>query len=61
MARRPRPSPVVYHGSVPDMFKVGRDVNATGKLQGGSFAATALTTKCPSKYTDKKSLVGRPR
>jgi cytochrome c-type biogenesis protein CcmE len=47
--------PVVYHGSVPDMFKVGRDVNATGKLENGSFAASALTTKCPSKYSDKKT------
>ena len=46
---------VVYHGSVPDMFKAGRDVNATGKLEGGSFVATAMTTKCPSKYTDKKA------
>ncbi len=46
---------VVYHGSVPDMFKPGRDVNATGKLEGGSFVATAMTTKCPSKYTDKKA------
>ncbi len=43
--------PIVYHGSVPDLFKVGRDVNLTGKLIGGSFMATALTTKCPSKYT----------
>ena len=43
--------PIVYHGSVPDLFKVGRDVNLTGKLVGGSFMATALTTKCPSKYT----------
>jgi cytochrome c-type biogenesis protein CcmE len=42
---------VVYHGTVPDMFKAGRDVNATGTLQGGSVRATALTTKCPSKYT----------
>ncbi|HEY7537548.1 MAG TPA: cytochrome c maturation protein CcmE [Gaiellaceae bacterium] len=42
---------VVYRGSVPDMFKVGRDVNATGILQGGTLAATAMTTKCPSKYT----------
>jgi cytochrome c-type biogenesis protein CcmE len=46
---------VVYHGTVPDMFKVGRDVNAGGKLQDGSLAATDLTTKCPSKYSDKKS------
>ena len=44
---------VVYHGTVPDMFKAGRDVNASGKLEGGTFAATGLTTKCPSKYSDK--------
>jgi cytochrome c-type biogenesis protein CcmE len=43
--------PVVYHGSVPDLFKTGRDVNVTGQLVGTSFVATALTTKCPSKYT----------
>jgi cytochrome c-type biogenesis protein CcmE len=43
--------PVVYHGSVPDLFKTGRDVNLTGRLEGESFVATALTTKCPSKYT----------
>ena len=43
--------PVVYHGSIPDLFKVGRDVNVTGELVNGTFVATALTTKCPSKYT----------
>ena len=48
---RARSIPIVYHGSVPDLFKVGRDVNLTGRMQGGSFVATALTTKCPSKYT----------
>ena len=41
---------VIYRGTVPDMFKVGRDVNATGTLQGGSVVATGLTTKCPSKF-----------
>jgi cytochrome c-type biogenesis protein CcmE len=51
----PATVPVVFHGTVPDMFKVGRDVNATGTLTNGAFVATALTTKCPSKYTaDKK-------
>jgi len=45
--------PIIYHGSVPDLFEVGRDVNVTGQLQGASFVATALTTKCPSKYTSK--------
>ena len=44
---------IIYHGSVPDLFETGRDVNVTGKLQGTSFVATALTTKCPSKYTAK--------
>lgn len=43
--------PIVFHGSVPDLFKAGRDVNITGSLEGASFVATSLTTKCPSKYT----------
>jgi cytochrome c-type biogenesis protein CcmE len=43
--------PIVYRGSVPDLFKTGRDVNVTGKLQGDSFVANQMTTKCPSKYT----------
>jgi len=47
--------PIVYRGSVPDLFKVGRDVNLTGNLVAGSFVATALTTKCPSKYTSTQS------
>jgi cytochrome c-type biogenesis protein CcmE len=42
---------VVYHGSVPDQFKVARDVNATGELKGNTFFANRMTTKCPSKYT----------
>ena len=45
--------PVVYRGSVPDLFETGRDVNVTGTLEAGSFLATGLTTKCPSKYTAK--------
>jgi cytochrome c-type biogenesis protein CcmE len=43
--------PIVYRGSVPDLFKVGRDVNLTGHLEGNSFVASQMTTKCPSKYT----------
>ena len=43
--------PIVYHGAVPDLFKTGRDVNVTGELQNGTFMATQMTTKCPSKYT----------
>jgi cytochrome c-type biogenesis protein CcmE len=43
--------PIVYRGSVPDLFKVGRDVNLTGHLEGQRFVADQMTTKCPSKYT----------
>ncbi|MEI8104992.1 MAG: cytochrome c maturation protein CcmE [Actinomycetes bacterium] len=42
--------PIIYHGQVPDLFKSGRDVNLTGRLEGKAFVATQLTTKCPSKY-----------
>ena len=45
--------PVVYRGSIPDPFKVGRRVIVTGRMQGGTFDAErdSLITKCPSKYT----------
>jgi len=48
--------PVVYKGSVPDMFKTGREVVVDGKLRGGIFVAVpdTLVTKCPSKYAPKK-------
>ena len=49
--------PVIYRGSVPDMFKVGREVRVEGRLRNGIFVANkdSLRTKCPSKYTTKKS------
>jgi cytochrome c-type biogenesis protein CcmE len=48
--------PVVYNGSVPDLFKTGREVVVDGKLRNGVFVAVpnTLVTKCPSKYTPKK-------
>jgi cytochrome c-type biogenesis protein CcmE len=47
---------VVYHGTVPDPYRVGREVVVTGKLQNGTFVANdgSLSTKCPSKYTPAK-------
>lgn len=47
--------PVVYRGSVPDQFKVGREVVLTGKLENGTFVAKndSLVTLCPSKFSDK--------
>ncbi len=49
--------PVVYRGSVPDQFKVGREVRLEGRLRSGVFVAKrdSLRTKCPSKYTPKKT------
>ncbi len=45
--------PVVYTGSVPDLFRVGRHIVVDGRLDGsGSFVGVrdSLVTKCPSKY-----------
>ena len=49
--------PVVYTGSVPDLFKVGRHVYMRGSLGNGVFVAEkdSLVTKCPSKYAPKES------
>jgi cytochrome c-type biogenesis protein CcmE len=44
---------VLYKGSVPDMFRVGRDVVVTGTQRtDGLFVTTpgSMITKCPSKY-----------
>jgi cytochrome c-type biogenesis protein CcmE len=48
--------PVVYRGSVPDLFRSGRDISLRGQLKNGTFVGQpgTLVTKCPSKYTDKK-------
>jgi cytochrome c-type biogenesis protein CcmE len=45
--------PVVYHGSVPDLFAPRRDVVVEGTMRNGTFDAVpnTLLTKCPSKYS----------
>ena len=49
--------PVVYTGSVPDQFKVGRQLVVSGRLKNGTFVANSgsMLTKCPSKYAPKKT------
>jgi cytochrome c-type biogenesis protein CcmE len=49
--------PVVYRGSVPDLFKTGRDIVLEGSFRHGVFVAKpgSLITKCPSKYGPGKS------
>jgi cytochrome c-type biogenesis protein CcmE len=48
--------PIVYKGSVPDLFRTGRDIVVDGRLRNGVFVAVpnTLVTKCPSKYAPKK-------
>ena len=44
---------VIYKGSVPDLFRTGRDVVVTGTQRpDGTFVTTpgSMITKCPSKY-----------
>ncbi len=45
--------PVVYQGAVPDAFKEGADVVVEGKYTSGTFFASNILTKCPSKYEPK--------
>ena len=49
--------PVVYTGSVPDLFRVGRHIYLEGELRNGTFvgAKDSLVTRCPSKYVPKKA------
>ena len=48
---------VAYTGSVPDLFRPGRDISVAGVMRHGTFVATpgSLITKCPSRYTPAKS------
>jgi cytochrome c-type biogenesis protein CcmE len=47
---------VVYHGSVPDQFKTGRDLVLEGTLRNGVFVAKpgSMITKCPDHYAGAK-------
>ena len=56
-SKDPARVPVVYRGTVPDLFKTGRDVVVDGTLRNGVFVARpgSLVTKCPSHYAPAKS------
>jgi cytochrome c-type biogenesis protein CcmE len=53
--------PVVYRGSVPDLFRAGRDIVVGGRLQNGVFVSTpgSMVTKCPSKYSPARTNGGQ--
>lgn len=48
--------PVSYTGTVPDLFRAGREVVVEGTMRNGTFVAKpgTLSTKCPSKYAPAK-------
>ena len=48
---------VDYSGSVPSLFRSGRDISVSGTLRHGRFAATpgSLVTKCPDHYAPSKT------
>jgi cytochrome c-type biogenesis protein CcmE len=48
---------VAYADTLPDQFKPGRDIALEGRLRKGVFVGVpdSMVTKCPSKYTDKKT------
>jgi cytochrome c-type biogenesis protein CcmE len=49
--------PVTYSGTIPDPFRGGREIVLTGKVDQATFVGQrdTLITKCPSKFTTKKS------
>jgi cytochrome c-type biogenesis protein CcmE len=48
---------VLYRDALPDQFKAGRHISLDGRLRNGIFVGKpdSMVTKCPSKYTDKKT------
>lgn len=46
--------PVVYHGVLPDLFRVGQSVITTGSMDGKHFLATEVLAKHDSTYMPKE-------
>ena len=46
--------PVIYRGTMPDLFKEGGGVVLEGRFMNGTFKAVKILTKCPSKYEPRE-------
>lgn len=46
---------VIFAGSIPNNFESSISLVVTGKYKDGSFYATDILTKCPSKYQDQQN------
>ncbi len=42
--------PVVYQGAKPNNFELSNSIVVRGRILGDTLRATAILTKCPSKY-----------
>jgi cytochrome c-type biogenesis protein CcmE len=51
---RVRQVPVKYSGILPDMFKEGTSIIATGRMEGGEFAASEVLAKHDETYMPKE-------
>ena len=51
---RMRQVPVRYHGILPDMFKEGTSIIATGRLENGEFVAGEVLAKHDETYMPKE-------
>ncbi|MDX2302406.1 MAG: cytochrome c maturation protein CcmE [Microscillaceae bacterium] len=45
---------VVYHNPMPQGFERSEQVVVVGKMQGDTFVASMILTKCPSKYQENE-------
>ena len=54
---RPERVQIAYSGSVPSLFRTGRDISVAGVMRHGTFVAMkgSLITKCPDHYAPAKS------
>ena len=46
--------PVVFAGILPDLFREGQGVIATGRLEGGTFTATEVLARHDESYMPKE-------
>ncbi len=51
---RVRQVPVRYHGILPDMFREGTSIIATGRIQGGEFVAGEVLAKHDETYMPRE-------
>ncbi|MDH7515201.1 MAG: cytochrome c maturation protein CcmE [Bacteroidota bacterium] len=50
-----REAEIVLHGPKPNNFDLAENLVVKGRFENGTFHATQVLTKCPSKYTGEPS------